>query len=84
VLAVGVLLRAIWYFNWFDLIWLLTGGGPGRATEVMPIIAYRTAFVEFQFGRASAVSDIMLMISLVLVLIYFRYKSKQDAAEAEA
>lgn len=81
VIAIGILLRTIWFFNYFDLIFLLTGGGPGRGTEVLPIIAYRTAFQEIKFGRASAVSNIMLTVSLILVFLYFRYRTQREQAE---
>src|SRR5262249_12275808 len=45
VLTVIVLLRTIWMFNKFDIIWLLTRGGPLHATEHLPVLAYRKAFV---------------------------------------
>ena len=75
VIAIAVVLRTIWYFNWFDFVQLLTGGGPARATETMPLVAYRTAFKEFRMGRASAISDVMFMILVVLCLVFFRYRA---------
>jgi multiple sugar transport system permease protein len=47
---VVVLLRAVWMFNKFDIIWLLTRGGPLGATEHLPILAYRKAFSLFDVG----------------------------------
>ena len=47
VLIVVILLRGIWMFNKFDVIWLLTKGGPLNETETLPTLAYRKAFLEF-------------------------------------
>ena len=41
-----ILLRGIWMFNKFDLIWLLTKGGPLNQTETLPTLAYRKSFLE--------------------------------------
>lgn len=72
VLTVVVLLRAIWMFNKFDIIWLLTGGGPLQATEHLPILAYRKAFQSYDVGMGATVSTISFLILTVAVLIYFR------------
>src|SRR4026208_998784 len=48
------LLRGIWMFNKFASIWLVTRGGPLKATETLPLYAYRLAFEEFDFGLAAA------------------------------
>ena len=44
VLVVIVMLRAIWDFKEFDLIWLLTGGGPVASTRTLPLMVYEEAF----------------------------------------
>ena len=72
VLTVVVLLRAIWMFNKFDIIWLLTGGGPLQATEHLPILAYRKAFQSYDVGMGATVSTISFLILSAAVLIYFR------------
>lgn len=66
------LLRGIWMFNKFDLIWILTAGGPLDATETLPIYAYRLAFQDFDFGRAAAACTAMFLILLIGAAIYFR------------
>ena len=48
------LLRGIWMFNKFDLIWIITAGGPLEATETLPVYVYKIAFQDFDFGRAAA------------------------------
>jgi multiple sugar transport system permease protein len=71
-LIVIALLRGIWMFNKFDSIWLVTRGGPLKATETLPIYAYRLAFEEFDFGLAAAACTVMFAVLLVGAVIYFR------------
>jgi multiple sugar transport system permease protein len=66
------LLRGIWMFNKFDIIYLLTRGGPLKATETMPIYAYRLAFEEFDFGTAAAACTVMFLVLLCASIVYFR------------
>lgn len=72
VLTVVVLLRAIWMFNKFDVIWLLTRGGPVGATEHLPVLAYRRAFALFDIGGGSAIATISFLILSAVVFLYFR------------
>lgn len=73
VLTVIVLLRSIWMFNKFDVVWLLTKGGPLSATEHLPILAYRRAFTQFDIGGGAAVATISFLILSVLILVYFHF-----------
>jgi ABC-type sugar transport system permease subunit len=52
----------------FDLFYLLTGGGPGTATEVASMVIYRTAFQNFNYGGALAMS--ILLFSAIGVLVF--------------
>ena len=70
VLAVVVLLRSIWDFKEFDLIYLLTGGGPGIATQTLPILVYREAFQLLSFGRGAAVAVLMLGAMLLFLALH--------------
>lgn len=72
VLVVVVLLRAIWDFKEFDLIYLLTGGGPIIGTQTLPLMVYKEAFGMNEMGRASAVAVAMMLVMLVFMLLYFR------------
>jgi multiple sugar transport system permease protein len=72
VLIVVVLLRAIWDFKEFDLIYLMTGGGPVIGTQTLPLMVYKEAFGLNEMGRASAVAVAMMLVMLVFMLIYFR------------
>jgi multiple sugar transport system permease protein len=66
------LLRGIWMFNKFDLIYIITGGGPLKATETLPIYAYRLAFEDFDFGKAAAACTIMFLVLALGSVIYFK------------
>ncbi|MFG1360553.1 carbohydrate ABC transporter permease [Xanthobacter pseudotagetidis] len=72
ILTVIVLLRAVWMFNKFDVIWLLTQGGPVGATEHLAILSYKTAFSLFDIGGGAAIATISFLILSVAVFIYFR------------
>lgn len=72
VLVVIVLLRAIWDFKEFELIYLLTGGGPVIATQTLPLLVYKEAFSLNQMGAASATAVLMMIVMLAFMLIYLR------------
>lgn len=72
VLIVIVLLRTIWDFKEFDLIYLLTGGGPVISTQTLPLMVYKEAFSLNQMGGASAVAVLMMLIMLVFMTLYLR------------
>ncbi len=65
-LLVNAILIMIMTLNMFDTILSLTGGGPGRATEVLSLFAYNTVFQSFELGRGAALAMLLLLISLLL------------------
>jgi ABC-type sugar transport system permease subunit len=79
VLQITVTLLFIWNFNWFDMMWLLTQGGPGRATAILPIDVYMQAFQAFNSGYASALGVIILAVVVSVALMLFRLWSRQEA-----
>lgn len=72
VVLLWLLLNTIGCFGMFDLVFTLTRGGPGNATELVGIYVYNQGFKYFELGYGSAAALIMLLISLVLALIYVR------------
>jgi multiple sugar transport system permease protein len=70
VLVVIVLLRTIWDFKEFDLIYLLTGGGPVTSTQTLPILVYKQAFGLNAMGTASTYAIGMLLVLLTFMLLY--------------
>lgn len=67
-----VLLRSIWLFNHFSLMWVLTQGGPGNATTNVPVFIYERAFAYFNLGSAAAGSILLFVILLAGAIVYFR------------
>ncbi|MDH3659475.1 MAG: sugar ABC transporter permease [Alphaproteobacteria bacterium] len=72
VLVVIIMLRAIWDFKEFDLIFLLTGGGPVTSTQTLPLLVYKEAFALNRMGMASAYAVVMMAIMLVFMILYIR------------
>jgi|SaaInlStandDraft_4_1057021.scaffolds.fasta_scaffold42379_1 multiple sugar transport system permease protein len=71
-LLMATLLSSVWTFNSFDVIWVMTGGGPRDATTTLVIQTFRTAFGSFKFGLASALAVIVFVILAVVSVIYFK------------
>lgn len=72
IIFIVLLLRGVWMFNKFDIIWILTRGGPGDATRVYSVMAYEMAFSQFQLGKASAISVIGFLLLVGVALVYFK------------
>lgn len=71
-IALALVLVIAASFKIFELVYVLTGGGPGRLTDVISLYLYRY-YASFQAGYASAVAFYMLIIGLVLVVIQFKF-----------
>jgi multiple sugar transport system permease protein len=70
VLVVITLLRTIWDFKEFDLIYLLTGGGPVTSTQTLPLLVYKQAFGLNAMGTASTYAIGMLIVLLAFMVLY--------------
>jgi multiple sugar transport system permease protein len=68
--AAAKILRLIFAFKNFDLIWIATKGGPANATTTLPTLAYQTAFEQFLFGRGAAILNLIFVACFVLALAY--------------
>jgi multiple sugar transport system permease protein len=77
ILAV-LMLGFIYTLRVFDVIWIMTKGGPASATEVLPTFAYRLSFISFNFGQSAAVSVIMLVILLVAAIGYLKFALQEE------
>ncbi len=73
-----VLLDSIWTLNLFPLIWLLTGGGPLASTDTIATFTYRFAFVDYQFGLASASATVGLLVTMIFTIFYVRMQRVND------
>ena len=78
VVGLLVVLRTVWIFNNFDIIYLITGGGPSNATMTLPIFAYNLGWGTKLLGRASAVTVLLFICLLTVCFIYFSVISKWE------
>ncbi len=76
LLLIAVMFRAIEAFRLFDLVYILTNGGPGVSTETLSFQVYKVAFLGFDTGTASAYGILMVLVVIVLAQIYLRYLNK--------
>jgi multiple sugar transport system permease protein len=72
VIGIAVILDSIWTFRYFDLIQVMTHGGPANATEVLVTLVFRNSFEYFKFGYASAIAVVTFFILLGFTLLYVR------------
>ncbi len=81
IILVVVLLRSIFMFNKFDIIWQLTQGGPGDATTTLPVLAYKTVYTDQAYGFANAIAVVMFLFLLVSAIAYFTLFNPSEEVE---
>jgi multiple sugar transport system permease protein len=72
IIITTVVLRVIGMVNSPDLLIILTGGGPGQATQTLSLYAFQTAYLRFDFGYAGAISVVMMVLLMIFTVIYVR------------
>ncbi|MGI3780954.1 MAG: carbohydrate ABC transporter permease [Janthinobacterium lividum] len=77
VVSVVLMLGVIYTLKVLDIILGLTQGGPANATQTIALQSYQRSFVEFKFGQGAALSNILIVISLVFAVIYLRANRHQ-------
>jgi multiple sugar transport system permease protein len=80
VMAVVTLLSTIFTLNDFAIIWLLTKGGPGNATDVLSTLTYKVAIRGLELGKGVAISVLMLPLLIVLIVLLTRFVNKREEA----
>jgi multiple sugar transport system permease protein len=68
MIGIAVVFRLMRSFRSFDIIWLVTNGGPGTATEILNIYLYRVAFVNLQGGQAAALGIVLLVVTIAITM----------------
>lgn len=72
VCGILALLLTLWSFKSFTYIYIMTGGGPSQATETAVVLVYTQAFKFFDFGVASALGVVMLLILVLFTVVYMK------------
>lgn len=75
-----MIMSTIGSFQVFDVVMMMTGGGPGRTTSVLVHYLYQNAFQFFKMGYASAISYVLFVIVLLLTILQFRFNRTDDWA----
>jgi multiple sugar transport system permease protein len=75
-LLVALLFRTLDAFRVFDLIYVLTGGGPANGTETVSMYAYKTMFSQMDFGNGSALSVLVFICIAIISMIYIKFLGK--------
>ncbi len=70
-ILISLMFRYIFAFREFDVVWILTGGGPFRSTELLSIYLYKRGFNYYELGVASAVAWVMVLITALIGAYYF-------------
>lgn len=78
------LIGTLWSFNMFDVLWLMTQGGPAGATRTLAVLVYEQAFRNYFLGRAASVGVIMMLVLLIILILYFRLNKSAVALFAPA
>ncbi len=72
VAMIMIVLHVLYTFNNFDFVWLSTGGGPLRTTEVLPTLVYKEAFQQYALGYAASIGVVMLVIMMTFTVVYIK------------
>ncbi|MCK5586315.1 sugar ABC transporter permease [Candidatus Bipolaricaulota bacterium] len=72
VILIVLTLETIWTFNSFEIVFVMTKGGPGSASMTLPLYAYQNAFMYYQAGYGAAIGIIILLLLLTAVVMYIR------------
>ncbi|WP_281829036.1 carbohydrate ABC transporter permease [Vibrio nigripulchritudo] len=78
VVAINLLLTAILTFNYFDMVWVLTRGGPKDTTHIFPTKIFELGFGQFRFGEAATYGVMSILILVVLLTLYFWLQRRES------
>ena len=80
VMLVDALLITVGSVKIFDLIWVMTGGGPNHASEVLATYMYVSSFSDDRMGYGAAIATIMLVLTLIATAVYLRLTRVEEEA----
>lgn len=79
VIVINFILTTILTFNYFDMIWVLTRGGPQNATHIFPTKIYELGFGQFRFGEAAVYGVFSILVLALLITLYFVVQARGRA-----
>jgi multiple sugar transport system permease protein len=78
ILFIDLVIVSIETFNTFDMVLALTGGGPGRSTEVIALSIYDQIFAQFDLGQGAATAMLLLVVSVIITIVYIRILQREE------
>jgi len=79
VIMTTLMLTVIWTINYFPLIYIMTGGGPGYGTETVVTYIYKLGFRFLEFNKAAALSNILFIAIFAIAFVFLRSIAKEEA-----
>ena len=70
------MLDFIWTLQSFNVIWMLTGGGPVNATEVLSIYIYKLVFQKLDYSMGGTTATVLLIVCVIIAIFYVRQQKK--------
>lgn len=77
-IIITTLLRTIWVANYIEVIYVMTGGGPGYATQTLPVMTFLQAYASQNFGYAAALSMFLVVFLAAVVGVYMAYLRRSE------
>lgn len=71
-IIITTMLRIVWTANYMDLVFVMTGGGPGNASIILPVLSYITAYKKLKVGEATAMAVLQAILLIIGLLTYLR------------
>jgi multiple sugar transport system permease protein len=79
VIRIGLILTSIWTFNYFEMVYVMTRGGPVQSSHIFPTIIYEEAFRKLDFGDSSRFAVTSILLLLVVGVFFVREARRSDA-----
>ncbi len=84
VLLIAIMLRFMDNFRFIDTVLVLTGGGPGDATKILPVYLFDVSFKFFKLGRGAAIALTLLVVTIILGMILVRVFARSPSRSGHA
>ena len=81
MLFINLVIVSIETFNTFDMVLALTGGGPGRSTEIAALSIYNQIFEQFNLGQGAATAVLLVAVNLVMTFVYIKFLERNERVE---
>jgi multiple sugar transport system permease protein len=78
MLFINLVIVSIETFNTFDMVLALTGGGPGRSTEIAALSVYDQIFEQFNLGQGAATAVLLVAVNLIMTFVYVRFLERDE------